>query len=209
MEFGRFLVGEAGVYVTRVVDRKESRGSTYLVVDGGLHHQLAASGNFGQVLRRNYPLVIGSRMDAEPTETVQVVGALCTPLDLLGDRVSVPPCDVGRPRRHLPGRRLRTDRQPHGLLGPSRSSGGTRMSQTVTEVAGIVATVLGIEDRADDLTEDTPLLGAMPELDSLAVVELITALSERYGFDPDDVDLSGDAFDTIGTLATFVEDNAA
>ena len=95
MEFGRFLVGEAGVYVTRVVDRKESRGSTYLVVDGGLHHQLAASGNFGQVLRRNYPLVIGSRTDAEPTETVQVVGALCTPLDLLGDRVSVPSCDVG------------------------------------------------------------------------------------------------------------------
>ena len=83
------------------------------------------------------------------------------------------------------------------------------MSQTVAEVAGIVATVLGIEDRADDLTQDTPLLGAMPELDSLAVVELITALSERYGFDPDDVDLSGDAFDTIGTLATFVEDNAS
>jgi diaminopimelate decarboxylase len=94
MEFGRFLVGEAGVYVTRVVDRKESRGATYLVVDGGLHHQLAASGNFGQVLRRNYPLVVGSRMDAEPTETVQVVGSLCTPLDLLGDRVTLPPCDV-------------------------------------------------------------------------------------------------------------------
>ncbi|HEV7188460.1 MAG TPA: acyl carrier protein [Blastococcus sp.] len=83
------------------------------------------------------------------------------------------------------------------------------MSQTVTDVVGIVASVLGIEDRADQLTEDTPLLGAIPELDSLAVVELITALSERYGFDPDDVDLSGEAFDTIGTLATFVEDNAA
>jgi acyl carrier protein len=83
------------------------------------------------------------------------------------------------------------------------------MSQTVTEVAGILASVLGIEERANSLTADTPLLGAMPELDSLAVVELITALSERYGFDPDDVDLSGDAFDTIGTLATFVEDNAA
>ena len=94
MEFGRFLVGEAGVYVTRVVDRKDSRGSTYLVVDGGLHHQLAASGNFGQVLRRNYPLAIGSRMDVEATETVQVVGSLCTPLDLLGDRVAVPACDV-------------------------------------------------------------------------------------------------------------------
>jgi len=83
------------------------------------------------------------------------------------------------------------------------------MSQTVTDVVGIVASVLGIEDRADQLTEDTPLLGAIPELDSLAVVELITALSERYGFDPDDVDLSGEAFDTIGTLAKFVEDNAA
>jgi acyl carrier protein len=83
------------------------------------------------------------------------------------------------------------------------------MSETVTEVAGIVASVLGIEERAKTLTEDTPLLGAMPELDSLAVVELITALSERYGFDPDDVDLSGDAFDTIGTLASFVEVNAA
>jgi diaminopimelate decarboxylase len=94
MEFGRFLVGEAGVYVTKVVDRKESRGATYLVVDGGLHHQLAASGNFGQVLRRNYPLVVGSRMDAEPAEMVQVVGSLCTPLDLLGDRVMVPPCDA-------------------------------------------------------------------------------------------------------------------
>jgi acyl carrier protein len=83
------------------------------------------------------------------------------------------------------------------------------MSRTVTEVASIVASVLGIEDRAETLTGDTPLLGAMPELDSLAVVELITALSEHYGFDPDDVDLSGDSFDTIGTLATFVEDNAA
>ena len=83
------------------------------------------------------------------------------------------------------------------------------MSQTMTEVTDIVASVLGIEDRAGSLTEDTPLLGAMPELDSLAVVELITALSERYGFDPDDVDLSGDAFDTIGTLASFVEVNAA
>jgi acyl carrier protein len=80
------------------------------------------------------------------------------------------------------------------------------MTETMTEVADIVASVLGIEERARTLNEDTPLLGAMPELDSLAVVELITALSEHYGFDPDDVDLSGDAFDTIGTLANFVEE---
>ncbi len=56
VELGRYLVGEAGVYVTRVVDRKISRGTTYVVVDGGMHHQLAASGNFGQVIRRNYPI---------------------------------------------------------------------------------------------------------------------------------------------------------
>lgn len=95
IELGRYLVGECGVYVTRIVDRKESRGKTFLVVDGGLHHQLAASGNFGQVLRRNYPVLVGNRMDEEATETVTVVGCLCTPLDLLGDRVTLPPADVG------------------------------------------------------------------------------------------------------------------
>ncbi|MFC0506204.1 pyridoxal-dependent decarboxylase, exosortase A system-associated [Micromonospora costi] len=95
VELGRFIVGECGVYVTRVVDRKESRGRTYLVVDGGLHHQLAASGNFGQVIRRNYPLAIGNRWAEEARETVTVVGCLCTPLDLLGDNVTLPPAEIG------------------------------------------------------------------------------------------------------------------
>jgi diaminopimelate decarboxylase len=95
VELGRYIVGECGVYVTRVVDRKESRGKTYLVVDGGLHHQLAASGNFGQVIRRNYPIAVAGRIDDEPAETVTVVGCLCTPLDLLGDGVTLPPADVG------------------------------------------------------------------------------------------------------------------
>jgi diaminopimelate decarboxylase len=95
VELGRYLVGEAGVYVTRVVDRKESRGRTFLVVDGGLHHQLAASGNFGQVIRKNYPLAIGNRIDEDATETASVVGCLCTPLDLLGDNVRVPPARIG------------------------------------------------------------------------------------------------------------------
>lgn len=94
VELGRFLVGECGVYVTRVVDRKESRGRVFLVVDGGLHHQLAASGNFGQVIRRNYPIAIGNRIDEEPAETANVVGCLCTPLDLLGDNVSLPAAEV-------------------------------------------------------------------------------------------------------------------
>lgn len=97
LELGRYLVGEAGVYVTRVVDRKTSRGRTYLVVDGGMHHQLAASGNLGAAIRRNYPIVIGNRMPGgnAPLEEVTVVGCLCTPLDLLGDRVNLPPAEPG------------------------------------------------------------------------------------------------------------------
>lgn len=95
LELGRYLVGEAGVYVTRVVDRKESRGKVFLVVDGGMHHQLAASGNFGQVIRRNYPLAIGTRVDAEPAGAASVVGCLCTPLDLLGDQVQLPEAGIG------------------------------------------------------------------------------------------------------------------
>ena len=95
VELGRYLVGEGGVYVTRVVDRKESRGKVFLVVDGGMHHQLAASGNFGQVIRRNYPLVVGNRMGEEPVGAATVVGCLCTPLDLLGDNVSLPAAEIG------------------------------------------------------------------------------------------------------------------
>ena len=94
VELGRFLVGECGVYVTRVVDRKESRGRTYLVVDGGLHHQLAASGNFGQVIRRNYPITVATRMGETASEVATVVGCLCSPLDLLGDKVTLPPADI-------------------------------------------------------------------------------------------------------------------
>jgi diaminopimelate decarboxylase len=95
IELGRYIVGECGVYVTRVVDRKESRGRQYVVVDGGLHHQLAASGNFGQVIRRNYPIAVGTRLCEEADEAVHVVGCLCTPLDLLGDNVSLPHADIG------------------------------------------------------------------------------------------------------------------
>jgi diaminopimelate decarboxylase len=95
VELGRYIVGECGVYVTRVVDRKVSRGKTFLVVDGGLHHQLAASGNFGQVIRRNYPVTVGGRDEDEPTEVVSVVGCLCTPLDLLAKDMALPRADVG------------------------------------------------------------------------------------------------------------------
>jgi diaminopimelate decarboxylase len=95
IELGRYIVGECGVYVTRVLDRKVSRGKTFLVVDGGLHHQLAASGNFGQVIRRNYPLAVAAQIDVEPAETASVVGCLCTPLDLLGDSVALPRAEIG------------------------------------------------------------------------------------------------------------------
>jgi diaminopimelate decarboxylase len=95
VELGRYIVGEAGVYVCRVVDRKESRGQVFLITDGGLHHQLAASGNFGQVLRRNYPVSIGNRIGQEPVETATVVGCLCTPLDLLASKMDLPQAEVG------------------------------------------------------------------------------------------------------------------
>lgn len=95
IELGRWLVGECGVYLTRVVDRKVSRGKTFLVVDGGLHQMLAASGNFGQLLRRNYPVAVANRFGDEPEEEVTVVGCLCTPLDLLADEVMLPRAEVG------------------------------------------------------------------------------------------------------------------
>ncbi len=95
LELGRYLVGEAGVYLTRIVDRKESQGETFLVTDGGLHHQLAASGNFGTVIRRNYPVAIANLYDQPSEETVSIVGCLCTPLDLLSDHAEMPVAQVG------------------------------------------------------------------------------------------------------------------
>ena len=95
IELGRYLVGEAGVYVARIVDRKISRGQVYLVVDGGLHHHLSASGNFGQVVRKNYPVTIGNRVDSLAQEVSSVVGPLCTPLDLLAERMTLPEAQVG------------------------------------------------------------------------------------------------------------------
>jgi diaminopimelate decarboxylase len=89
IELGRYLVGEAGVYVCRVIDRKISRGQVFLVTDGGLHHHLSASGNFGQVIRKNYPVAIGNRMRGGTREIASVVGPLCTPLDLLADRMDL------------------------------------------------------------------------------------------------------------------------
>jgi diaminopimelate decarboxylase len=95
IELGRYLVAESGVYLTRIIDRKVSHGEVFLVTDGGLHHQLAASGNFGTVVRRNYPLAIANRFGADVTETASVVGCLCTPLDRLGDQIGLPHAEEG------------------------------------------------------------------------------------------------------------------
>lgn len=93
IELGRWIVGECGVYLMRVIDRKVSGDETFLITDGGLHHQLAASGNFGTVVRRNYPVALAK--GGEPTETVSIVGPLCTPLDRLADRVAFPHAEPG------------------------------------------------------------------------------------------------------------------
>ena len=95
IELGRWLAAECGVYLTRVIDRKASMGETFLVCDGGLHHQLAATGNLGTVVRRNYPLAVASAMGAAAVEEVSVVGPLCTPLDRIGDHVGLPYAEPG------------------------------------------------------------------------------------------------------------------
>lgn len=97
MELGRYLVGEAGIYVSKVVDIKESRETKYIVCDGGLHHHLSNSGNFGQVIRKNYPVAIGNKVvcNEDEFEKVNVVGPLCTPLDILADKMMLPQIEIG------------------------------------------------------------------------------------------------------------------
>jgi len=95
IELGRYIVGEAGVYASTITDRKVSRGHTFLVVDGGLHQHLSASGNFGQIIRKNYPVAIANRIGADDREVASVVGPLCTPLDLLADKMELARADIG------------------------------------------------------------------------------------------------------------------
>lgn len=99
MELGRYLVGEAGIYVSKIVDKKVSRGTNYLVCDGGLHHHLSNSGNFGQVIRKNYPVAIGNKLPLSQQTTLEqekvtIVGPLCTPLDILADKVTLPTAEI-------------------------------------------------------------------------------------------------------------------
>lgn len=94
-ELGRFIIGEAGVYICKIIDKKVSRGETFLITDGGMHHHLAASGNFGQVIRKNYPVAIANRINGTEIEKVNIVGPLCTPLDILGNKMELPKAEVG------------------------------------------------------------------------------------------------------------------
>jgi diaminopimelate decarboxylase len=95
IELGRYLVGEAGIYVCQILDKKVSRDHCFLVTDGGLNHHLSASGNFGQVIRKNYPVTIGDRLDRPSSDPVSVVGPLCTPLDILAEKMALPDCGPG------------------------------------------------------------------------------------------------------------------
>lgn len=95
MELGRYLVGESGIYVAEISDIKKSRGTTFVIADGGLHHHLSASGNFGQVIRKNYPVAIGNKMVHTEQYPVQVVGPLCTPLDLMANKYELPKVEIG------------------------------------------------------------------------------------------------------------------
>jgi diaminopimelate decarboxylase len=95
IELGRYIIGEAGIYVCQVIDRKVSRGQTFLITDGGMHHHLAASGNFGQAVRRDFPVLIGNRIQSDDMEPTTIVGPLCTPLDILADKMMLPRAQIG------------------------------------------------------------------------------------------------------------------
>lgn len=116
IELGRFLVGPAGVYICEVTDVKESRGKTYAIANGGLHHHLAASGNFGQIIRKNYPVAIANKMGAEKTQDISIVGPLCTPLDILADNMFLPTIERGDLVAVFQSGAYGFSASPHGFL---------------------------------------------------------------------------------------------
>jgi len=95
IEPGRYLTAEAGVYLTRVLDRKVSRGKHFVIVDGGMNHHLAASGNLGQTIKRNFPVVVANRLSEPEADAVDIVGPLCTPLDVLARSHPAPNIQIG------------------------------------------------------------------------------------------------------------------
>jgi diaminopimelate decarboxylase len=95
LELGRFLVANAGMYLCKIVDIKESRGKTFWVCDGGMHHHLANSGNLGQIFRKNYPVFLANCLESTLTQHVDIVGPLCTPLDIIASNISLPMGEIG------------------------------------------------------------------------------------------------------------------
>ena len=75
----------------------------------------------------------------------------------------------------------------------------------IDEIKAILGSTLGLGDRADTLTAATPLIGSIPEFDSMAVVSVITALEEQYGIVVEDDEVSAETFETVGTLSDFIE----
>jgi diaminopimelate decarboxylase len=116
IELGRFLVGPAGAYICAVTDIKESRGKTYVIANGGLHHHLAASGNFGQIIRKNYPIAIANKIDSQKTQEVSIVGPLCTPLDILADNMLLPSIERGDLVAIFQSGAYGFSASPHGFL---------------------------------------------------------------------------------------------
>ena len=88
VELGRFLVSSSGLYLAKVIALKETRESRFVILDGGMNHHLAASGNLGQFRRKNYLLSNLSNQDAKKIKC-NVVGPLCTPIDLMGFNVEL------------------------------------------------------------------------------------------------------------------------
>lgn len=119
VEPGRFLVGESGLYVMRVLEVKESRGKLFAICDGGMHHHLAASGNLGQTIKRNFPLAVLNKMHGEATDSYQIVGPLCTPLDALGRNVKLPAISTGDLVGVFQSGAYARTASPHGFLSHS------------------------------------------------------------------------------------------
>lgn len=117
VEPGRFLAGPAGVYLARVRSVKVSRGATFVILDGGMHHHLAASGNLGQVIKRDYPIVNASRLGEAASVEATVCGPLCTPLDTLARKAKLAPVRPGDLLAVLQSGAYGLTASPVGFLG--------------------------------------------------------------------------------------------
>ena len=96
LEMGRYLIGEAGFYLTRVINKKRSRGTDICICDGGMNHHLAACGHLGSVIHRNYQMFKVTNVDNNaPLQPYNLVGPLCTSIDQLGHGIKFPNLEIG------------------------------------------------------------------------------------------------------------------